>query len=83
MLTSGHPDKAYLGTEERDFQKRNYNHVSSFKNKPKMNKTTLAKHVWELKQKHNNTYIKMIYRQICSIVSQYLKKLHVMPTRKV
>ena len=26
----------------------NYNHISSFKNKTQMNKTTLAKYVWEL-----------------------------------
>ena len=40
--TSGHPDK--------DFKKRYYNHISSFKNESQMNKTTLAKYVWEQNQ---------------------------------
>ena len=51
--TSGHPDKVYLGTAEGDFKKRYYNHISSFKNETQMNKTTLAKYVWEQKQSHD------------------------------
>ena len=50
---SGHPDKVYLGTAEGDFKKRYYNHISSFKNETQMNKTTLAKYVWEQKQSHD------------------------------
>ena len=41
VSASGHPDKAYLGTAEGDYTQ--------------MNKTTLAKYVWVLKQKHNIT----------------------------
>ena len=52
VSTSGH-----LGTAERDFSKRYYNRISSFKNKTQMNKTTLAKYLSELKQKHNITPI--------------------------
>ena len=55
VSTSGYPDKVYLGTAERDFKKRYYNHISSFKNETQMNKTTLAKYVWEQKQRHNIT----------------------------
>ena len=55
VSTSRHPDKAYLETAEGDFKKRYYNHISSFKNKTKINKTTLAKYFRELKQKHNIT----------------------------
>ena len=55
---SGHPDKAYLETAEGDFKQRYYKHISSFKNKAKMNKTNLAK-----KWKWNE----MVYRQICTI----------------
>ena len=55
ISTSGHPDRAYLGTWEEDFLKRYYNHISSFKNKTQMNKTTLAKYIWEPRQKHNVT----------------------------
>ena len=55
VSTSGHLDKAYLGTAEGDFKRRFYNHISSFKNETQMNKTNLAKYVWELKQKHNIT----------------------------
>ena len=53
-LTS-HPDKVYLGTAEGDFKINCYNHMSSFKNETQMNKTTLAKYVWEEKQKYNIT----------------------------
>ena len=53
--TSGHPYKVYLGTVEGDFKKRYCNHISSFKNEMQMNKTTLAKDVWEQKQRHNVT----------------------------
>ena len=34
-------------------KKRYYNHISSFKAKTQMNKTTLAKYVWEQKQSHD------------------------------
>ena len=54
-LTSGHPDKAYLWTVEGDFKNRYYNHISSFKTKTKMYKTTLARYVWGLKQRQNIT----------------------------
>ena len=53
--TSCHPDKVYLGTAERDFKKRYYNHLSFFKNETQMNKTALTKYVWEQKQRHNLT----------------------------
>ena len=53
--TSGHPDKVYLGIAEGDLKKRYYNHISSFKNEIRMNKDTLAKYVWEQKQRHNIT----------------------------
>ena len=55
VSTPGHSDKVYLGTAEGDFKKRYYNHISSFKNETQMNKTTLAKYVWEQKQRHNIT----------------------------
>ena len=47
--TSCQPDKVYLGTAERDFRKTYYNHISVFKNETQMNKTALAKYVWEQK----------------------------------
>ena len=47
MSTSGHPNKAYLGTVKGDFKKR-HNHISSFKNKLQMNNTSLTKYVSEL-----------------------------------
>ena len=31
--TSGDTDKTYLGNADRDFKKRFYNHISSFKNR--------------------------------------------------
>ena len=37
VSTSGHPNKVYLGTAEGDFEKRYYNHISSFKNETQMN----------------------------------------------
>ena len=55
VSTSVHPDTAYLGTADGDFKKRYYNHISSFTNKTQMNKTTLAKYVWELELKQNIT----------------------------
>ena len=55
VSATGFPNKVYLGTAEGEFKKRFYNHNSSFKNELKMNDTTLAKHVWDLKLKHNVT----------------------------
>ena len=82
--TSGHPDKTYLGTAEGGFKKGYYNHISSFKNKTQMNKTTSAKYVWELKQKQNITpTLKCYVVKSVPSCSNIAKKLHVMPTRKV
>ena len=53
VSTSGHPDKVYLGTAAEDFRKRYYNHINSFKNQTQMIETTLAKYIWEQKQRHN------------------------------
>ena len=54
VSTSGHTDKVYLGAAEEDFKKRYYNYIiSSFQNETQMNKTTLAKYVWEQEQRHN------------------------------
>ena len=53
VSTSGHTEKVYLGAAEEDFKKRYYNYISSFQNETQMNKTTLAKYVWEQKQRHN------------------------------
>ena len=64
VSTSGHPGKVYLGTAEGDFKKRYYNHISSFKNKTQMKKTTLAKYVWEQKQGHK----KGISSNLCHLV---------------
>ena len=44
-----------ISSAEGEFKKRSYNHNSSFKNELKMNDTTLAKHIWDLKLKHNVT----------------------------
>ena len=55
VSTSDHPDKAFLGTSEGDFTERYYKHVSSLKNETQINKTTLAKYVWKLKQRYNIT----------------------------
>ena len=55
VSTSGHPDKVYLGTVEGDLEKRYYNHINSFKNEIRINKTTLARYVWEQKRRHNIT----------------------------
>ena len=55
VSATGFPNKVHLGTAEGEFKKRFYNHNSSFKNELKMNDTTLAKHVWDLKLKHNVT----------------------------
>ena len=68
-------NKGYLGTGEGDF-KRRYIYISSFKNKAQMNKTTLAKYVYELNQKHILTTA--LKSQICTIL-----KVHVMSTRKI
>ena len=52
---TGFPKKVYLETSQGEFKKRFYNHNTSFKNKSKMDDTTLAKYVWDLKLKHNVT----------------------------
>ena len=46
------PDKIYLGTAERDFEKR-YNHTKSFRQKRYSKETTLSKYIWEIKKDYN------------------------------
>ena len=80
-LTSGHPDKAYLWTVEGDFKNRYYNHISSFKTKTKMYKTTLARYVWGLKQRQNITtalkwYIVKYVPSYSNITKSYVLCLH-------
>ena len=52
VSTSINPDKVYLGTAEGDFKKRYYNHTKSFCIKRYINETSLSKHIWEIKEKH-------------------------------
>ena len=80
-LTSGYPDKAYLWTVEGDFKNRYYNHISSFKTKTKMYKTTLARYVWGLKQRQNITtalkwYIVKYVPSYSNITKSYVLCLH-------
>ena len=80
-LTSGHPDKAYLWTVEGDFKNRYYNHISSFKTKTKMYKTTLARYFWGLKQRQNITtalkwYIVKYVPSYSNITKSYVLCLH-------
>ena len=53
--TSMNPDKTYFGTAEGDFKQRYYNHTKSFKYKKNSNDTTLAKYVWDIKEKYKET----------------------------
>ena len=46
------PDKIYLGTAERDFEKR-HNHTKSFRQKRYSKETTLSKYIWEIKKDYN------------------------------
>ena len=52
-LATGFPNKVYSGIAQGEFKKRFYNHNTSFKNESKRKDTTPAKHVWDLKLKHN------------------------------
>ena len=47
------PKKVFLGNAKEEFKKGFHNHLTSFKNKPKMSHTTLAKYIWYLKDKRN------------------------------
>ena len=51
--TTGHPQKAYLGTAEGEFKLRFYNHKKSFKDRHYTNETSLSKYMWEMKDKYN------------------------------
>ena len=80
-LTSGHTDKTCLWTVEGDFKNRYYNHISSFKTKTKMYKTTLARYVWGLKQRQNITtalkwYIVKYVPSYSNITKSYVLCLH-------
>ena len=72
---SSSPDKVYI----EDFRKR-YNQIGSFKNETQMNKTTLAKYVWEQKQRHNLTPTLKWY--IVKSVPSYSNITKSMPKRK-
>ena len=52
---TGFPSKVYLETAQGEFKKRFYSHNTSFKNESKNSDTTLAKYIWDLKLKHNET----------------------------
>ena len=76
-----YPDKVYLGTAEGDFKIKYYNHISSFKNETQMNKSTLAKYVWEQRQRHNITpplkwYIVKSVPSYSNITKSYMLCLH-------
>ena len=45
-------DKVYLGTSNRNFKKRYYNHKTSLNNR---NETTLSKYLWEVRHKYKET----------------------------
>ena len=53
VTATGHPRKVYLGTAEGDFKQRYYNHKKSFRNRKYATETSLSKHIWEMKDKHN------------------------------
>ena len=55
VLSPDKPSKAYLGTAERDFKKRFYNHRKSFNNEGGANNTTLLKYISELKETLNSS----------------------------
>ena len=61
VSTSGHPDKVYFGTAQEDFEKIYYNPISFIKIKTQINKTTLAKYVWNLSK---NTDLSDLYHLI-------------------
>ena len=52
ISTSVNPDKVYLGTAEGDFEKLYHNHTKSIRNKRYTNYTSLFKHIWKIKEKH-------------------------------
>ena len=53
VTAKGHPQKAYLGTVEGDFEQRYHNHRKSPRNRKHANDTSLSKYIREMKDKHN------------------------------
>ena len=53
VTATGHPQKVYLGTAEGGFKHQYYNHKKSFRNRKYVTETSLSKHIWEMKDKHN------------------------------
>ena len=52
---TGPARNAYLVTAEGEFKQRHYNHKKPFRNRKYANETSLSKHIWEMKDKHNTT----------------------------
>ena len=57
---------SYIGLAATSFKERYNNHISSFKNYSQKEKTTLSKHVWELKERGANFSIKWFIIKRCN-----------------
>ena len=79
--TSVNPDKVYLGTAEREFKKRYYDHNKSFRHPSYANETTRSKYVWKIKDKYNempslNWSVVKSVTGYSNILKRYLLCLH-------
>ena len=64
----------YIGSAVTTFKTRYNNHLTTFKNKQHSNKTTISKHIWNIKE--NNNEFKIIWKILCqaSAYSQQSKR---------
>ena len=74
---------AYIGSTEGRFKQRYYGHKSDIKNEKGKNKTTLAKHVWEMKDKKENVKIEWEILKKCNKYKSGSKRCDVCLSEKL
>ena len=67
VTAEGTEEKTYIGSTERTFKKRFYEHTSDIKNKNYRNNTALSTYVWELKEQGKTPTIKWSIVKKCNV----------------
>ena len=63
--TASSTTSTYIGLAATTFKERYNNHISSFRNPGQKEKTTLSKHVWEMKEKNADFSIRWSLLKKC------------------
>ena len=76
VSTNTTTNNTYLGTAEGGFQKRYYNHKTSFQNRPRK----LSKYIWEMRER---SCTEMVSIKRISTLLKHHKKKHAVSSREI